>query len=201
MIAYLKGILADVEEENIVLEVNNIGYNVKVNGRTTGMLPAIGSEVKIYTYTSVREDAINLFGFLTKDDLAMFKLLITVSGIGPKGALAVLSVMDADGLRFAIISGDAKAIAKAPGVGAKTAERVIIDLKDKVSIEDTFVQKESLAYEASGQGTGEIIKEAAEALTALGYSASEAQSAIKKAGNKETVEETIKAALVALMKF
>lgn len=200
MIAYLKGILTDAEEENIVLEVNHIGYNVKVNGRTVGRLPAIGSEIKIYTYTSVREDAINLFGFMTKDDLAMFKLLITVSGIGPKGALAVLSVMDADELRFAIISGDAKAIAKAPGVGAKTAERVIIDLKDKVSIEDTFVQKESIAGSTVGQGAGEVLKEAAEALTALGYPSADALKAVKQVGNAENmeVEELLKQALKQL---
>lgn len=200
MIAYLRGRLADVEDENIVLEVNGIGYNVKVNGRTIEMLPVPGSEIKIYTYTSVREDAVNLFGFLTKDDLEMFKLLITVSGIGPKGALAVLSVMDADGLRFAIISGDAKAIAKAPGVGAKTAERVIIDLKDKVSIEDTFTEKESSLYEAGGQASGEVIKEAAEALTALGYASSDALKAVKQVENAEQmeVEELLKQALKKL---
>ena len=200
MIAYLRGKLADVAEENLVLEVNGIGYNVKVNGRTTGMLPRIGEEIKIYTYTAVREDAISLFGFLTKDDLEMFRLLITVSGIGPKGALAVLSVLDADGLRFAIVSGDAKAIAKAPGVGAKTAERVIIDLKDKVSIEDTFVQKEKKEWETQGQASGEVMKEAAEALTALGYPASEALRALKQVENAEQmeVEELLKQALKKL---
>lgn len=200
MIAYLRGKLADVAEENLVLEVNGIGYNVKVNGRTTGMLPRIGEEIKIYTYTAVREDAISLFGFLTKDDLEMFRLLITVSGIGPKGALAVLSVLDADGLRFAIVSGDAKAIAKAPGVGAKTAERVIIDLKDKVSIEDTFVQKEKKEWEMQGQASGEVMKEAAEALTALGYPASDALRAVKQVENAEQmeVEELLKQALKKL---
>lgn len=200
MIAYLKGILADATDENVVLEVNGIGYNVKVNARTTEMLPRIGEEVKIYTYTSVREDAVNLFGFLTKDDLEMFQLLITVSGIGPKGALAVLSVLDADGLRFAIISGDSKAIAKAPGVGAKTAERVIIDLKDKVSIEDSFVQKENREAQADGQAAGEIMKEAAEALTALGYAASDALRAVKQVENAEQmeVEELLKQALKKL---
>lgn len=199
MIAYLKGQLADIGEENIVVEVGGIGYNVKVNGRTIGMLPAAGNEIKIYTYMSVREDAVGLCGFLTKDDLEMFKLLITVSGIGPKGALAVLSVLDADGLRFAIISGDAKAISKAPGVGGKTAERVIIDLKDKVSIEDTFVAKESVAYE-SEQGAGAVVKEAVEALTALGYASTDALKAVKKVENAEQmeVEELLKQALKKL---
>ncbi len=200
MIAYLKGELNDVEEEAIVLEVNGIGYNVKVNERTIQMLPALGSEMKIYTYTAVREDAVNLFGFLTKEDLEMFRLLITVSGIGPKGALAVLSVLDADGLRLAILSGDAKAIAKAQGVGAKTAERVIIDLKDKVSIEDTFVSRESNEAVMQGTAAGAVLKEAAEALTALGYPASEALRAVKQVENAEQmeVEELLKQALKKL---
>jgi len=195
MIAYLKGRLADIGEESIVLEVNGIGYNVKVNGRTAAGLPQIGETVKIHTYTAVREDAINLFGFLTKDDLEMFRLLITVSGIGPKGALAVLSVLDADGLRFAILSGDAKAIAKAQGVGGKTAERVIIDLKDKVSVEDTFVHQEAVG-QAKGQ-TEEAVKEAVEALTALGYPASDALRVVKQVENAEhmEVEEILKQAL------
>lgn len=203
MIAYLKGKLADIAEENVVLEVNNIGYNVKITGRTLGMLPPVGEEIKIYTYTYVREDAIHLYGFLTRDDLSMFKLLITVNGIGPKGALAVLSVMDADELRFAIISGDAKAISKAPGIGGKTAERAILDLKDKVSIEDSFVNKESERYQEGMGGAGEaeaVIKEAAEALTALGYSASEALRAVKQVENAGdlSVEEVLKLALKKL---
>lgn len=203
MIAYLKGKLADIAEENVVLEVNNIGYNVKITGRTLGMLPPVGEEIKIYTYTYVREDAIHLYGFLTRDDMSMFKLLITVNGIGPKGALAVLSVMDADELRFAIISGDAKAISKAPGIGGKTAERAILDLKDKVSIEDSFVNKESERYQEGMGGAGEaeaVIKEAAEALTALGYSASEALRAVKQVENAGdlSVEEVLKLALKKL---
>ena len=138
MYAYLKGTLEEVTEDNIVVEVNGIGYNVKVSGTTVEMLPGMGNEVKIYTYTLVREDALLLYGFLTRDDLEIFKKLITVNGIGPKGGLAILSVMSADALRFAIMAGDAKAIAKAPGVGNKTAERVILDLRDKISLEDTL---------------------------------------------------------------
>lgn len=203
MIAYLKGKIADITEENVVLEVNNIGYNVKITGRTLGMLPSAGEEIKIYTYTYVREDAIHLYGFLTRDDLNMFKLLITVNGIGPKGALAVLSVMDADELRFAIISGDAKAISKAPGIGGKTAERAILDLKDKVSLEDSFMSKESEHYQEGMGGTGtadSVKKEAAEALTALGYAASDALRAVKQVENAEdlSVEEVLKLALKKL---
>ncbi|MFR7843583.1 MAG: Holliday junction branch migration protein RuvA [Gallintestinimicrobium sp.] len=119
MIAYLNGILAEIEEENIVIEVNGIGYNVRIPAGMAGRLPQIGEVVKLYTYTSVREDAIGLYGFLSRDDLNMYRQLITVSGIGPKGGLSVLSAMSADELRMAVISQDAKAIAKAPGVGTK----------------------------------------------------------------------------------
>ena len=155
MIAYLIGKLADVETDTIVIETGHIGYNVKVPSSVISQLPGIGEEIKIYTYTSVREDAISLFGFLTKDDLMMYKLLITVNGVGPKAGLAILSVMDADSIRLAVLSQDAKAISKAPGIGAKTAQRIILDLKDKVSMEDTLITQQSKA--AQGVGTRSII--------------------------------------------
>lgn len=184
MIAYMKGKIADISEDNLVLEVNGIGYNIRISSGTAGLLPGIGEEVKIYTYTYVREDAFLLYGFLTKDDLEIFRRLITVNGIGPKGGLAILSVMTADDLRFAILSGDSKAIAKAPGIGKKTAERVILDLRDKVSIEESFVNKEAgvqgSALLAEHEGTNAARNEAVEALTALGYSPSEALKAVKK---------------------
>ena len=186
MIAYIKGILADVKEDGIVVEAGSIGYNIQVAGNVLCNLPGIGSEVKIHTYTHVREDAFLLYGFLTKDDLEIFKKCITVSGIGPKGALAILSVMDADTLRFAIISGDAKAISKAPGVGARTAERLILELKDTVKIEDTLVGGEIAMGNMSGAageagangGINAMKKDAVEALVALGYSSTEALKAV-----------------------
>lgn len=201
MYAYLKGTLEEVTEDNIVVEVNGIGYNVKVSGTTVEMLPGMGNEVKIYTYTLVREDALLLYGFLTRDDLEIFKKLITVNGIGPKGGLAILSVMSADALRFAIMAGDAKAIAKAPGVGNKTAERVILDLRDKISMEDTLAGLGNPAEAAQGQGAqvldNVMKKEAIEALVALGYSASDATAAVKKVELTEdsTVELILKKAL------
>lgn len=204
MIAYIKGILADVREDGIVVEAGSIGYNIMVSGNVIGMLPGIGSEVKIHTYTHVREDAFLLYGFLTKDDLDIFKKCITVSGIGPKGALAILSVMDADSLRFAIISGDAKAIAKAPGVGARTAERLILELKDKVKIEDTLVGHEiamgnalDTAGGAATTGVNAMKKDAVEALVALGYSSTEALKAVNQIEDLEGMdsEAILKAAL------
>ena len=198
MYAYLKGTIEDITEDNLVIETGQIGYNVKVSARTVNALGGIGSFVKVYTYTLVREDVFSLYGFLTKDDLEIFKKLITVNGIGPKGGLAILSVMSADELRFAILAADAKAIAKAPGVGAKTAERVILDLKDKISIEDAISPKETVsALAVAGEDIGNKKNEAVEALTALGYSASDALRAVKQVEMTEdiSVEEILKAAL------
>lgn len=200
MYAYLKGTLEEIAEDAVVVEVGNIGYNVRVSATTAQGLSGIGSEVKIYTYTLVREDAFTLYGFLTKDDLEIFKKLITVNGIGPKGGLAILSVMNADALRFAIMAGDAKSIAKAPGVGNKTAERVILDLRDKISLEDTLrgLGEPVVTAGAAGGGADNVMKrEAIEALVALGYSASDATNAVKRVEVDEnsTVEGILKAAL------
>lgn len=216
MYAYLKGTIMEIEEDNIVLEVNGIGYNVRIPFSVAASLPGVGNDVKIYTYTCVREDAFFLYGFLTKDDLQTFKSLITVSGIGPKGALGVLSIMDADALRFAIMAGDAKAIAKAPGIGAKSAERIIIDLKDKVSIftEDAMLKgaaavtskkaskkKGDSEEEAFVQADIEARNDAIEALVALGYSASDALRAIKSLGDLKGMdsEAILKAALKVII--
>ena len=199
MYAYLKGTLEQIEEDRIVVEVAGIGYNVHVSATTIQSLPSIGEPVVVYTYTLVREDAFLLYGFLTRSDLEIFRKLITVGGIGPKGGLAILSLMDADTLRFAIISGDAKAIAKAPGIGNKTAERVILDLKDKISIEDTLRGESAVPALAGGMDASEKGKkqEAIEALTALGYSASEAAAAVRKVKTDDdtTVEAILKDAL------
>ena len=198
MYAYLKGTIEEIAEDNLVLEVNQIGYNVRISARTANALGNIGSFAKLYTYTLVREDAFSLYGFSTRDDLEIFKKLITVNGIGPKGGLAILSVMSADELRFAIAAGDAKAISKAPGVGARTAERVILDLRDKISLGDTLAPKgsgvtASLPDKEIGNGKNEAI----EALTALGYSATDALRAVKQVDTteKDSVEDILKAAL------
>lgn len=198
MIAFVKGRIDDISEENVVLDVGGIGYNIKISTGTAASLPGIGEEIKLYTYTCVREDMFSLFGFLTRDELEIFKKLITVNGIGPKGGLAILSAMSADDLRFAIISGDAASISKAPGIGKKTAERVILDLKDKISIEDTLVQKEIYQYsDSNGRGDQHAKNEAVEALTALGYSATDALHAVKAVQIEDDmdVETVLKLAL------
>ena len=201
MYAYLKGTVVEMEEDNLVVEVNGIGYNVKMPSINAGLLPPKGSEIKVYTYTSVREDAIWLYGFLTKDELYLFKQLITVNGIGPKGAQSVLSAMPADELRFAIYAGDAGKIAKAPGIGAKTAQRIILDLKGKISIEDTLGQTIVSEDELhAGDVYYDSRKEAVEALTALGYSRADAVKAVSAVTiEKETdVEQILKLALKQL---
>ncbi len=196
MIGFVKGRIDEITEDNVVVDIGGIGCNVKISGETAAQLSGINEEVKLYTYTCVREDSFQLYGFLTRDDLEIFKKLITVNGIGPKGGLAILSVMSANNLRFAIISGDAAAIAKAPGIGKKTAERVILDLKDKVSIEDTFVSgKMTQSNEKTADNQAK--KEAVEALTALGYSASDALRAVNMVSFEEgmSVETILKLAL------
>ena len=198
MYAYIKGILAEITEDAIIVENQGIGYEIAVPGQVFDYLPSVGEEVKIYTYHYVREDAILLYGFLTKEDVRIFKMLIGVSGIGPKGALSILSVLSTDDLRFAILGDDAKAIAKAPGVGAKTAQRVIIELKDKLSLEDAFEQKlANQAQKAELNPAVGVKNEAILALTSLGYSQSEALKVLQgiEISPDEQVEDVLKMAL------
>ena len=198
MYAYIKGILAEITEDAIIVENQGIGYEIAVPGQVFDYLPSVGEEVKIYTYHYVREDAILLYGFLTKEDVRIFKMLIGVSGIGPKGALSILSVLSTDDLRFAILGDDAKAIAKAPGVGAKTAQRVIIELKDKLSFEDAFEQKlANQAQKAELNPAVGVKNEAILALTSLGYSQSEALKVLQgiEISPDDQVEDVLKMAL------
>lgn len=201
MIAYVKGELVACTVDSIVVDNQGIGYRILVPGSVVEQLPAMGSEVKIYTYMNVREDAMQLFGFLVPDELEMFKLLITVNGIGPKGALSILTVMNADAVRFAILSDDAKAIAKAPGIGAKTASKAILELKDKCNLEDILEQQTVDTPVPSGSNDQAIITDAVQALVALGYSNSEALKAVKKVELSEdmTVEDVLKASLKNFM--
>jgi Holliday junction DNA helicase RuvA len=190
MYAYIKGEIVDISDDNLVLECNNIGYNIRIPYSVAQRLPGIGASVKIYTYTSVREDAFNLFGFLSKDDLEVYKMLIAVNGIGPKGALSILSAMSADDLRFAIISGDSKAISKAQGVGNKSAERIILELKDKIKMfgADALDDGALSGGNAPGDTGSQARNEAIEALTALGYSPSDALKAVKMADITEDMD-------------
>lgn len=203
MYAYIKGELAEINTDHIVVEAGGIGYQVFISLQTFDYLPSVGEDLKIYTYLYLREDAMILYGFLIKDDLELFKLLISVSGIGPKGGLAILSTLEADDLRFAILSGDAKAISKAPGVGGKTAQRVILELKDKLSLEDAFEAKTEHVQKNAAAAGGSVKNDAVMALTALGYSSTESLKAVSAVEITEDmdVEEVLKAALKHLSLF
>ncbi len=199
MIAYVKGTVEDISEDNAIIDVGGIGYNVRISADTAARLPGIGENAKLYTYTSVREDAVQLYGFLSKNDLDIFRQCIMVSGIGPKGALSILSVLNADALRFAIITGDAKAISKAPGVGTKTAERLILELKGKVSVQDTMIGREIQGAGAASPGMADTPQkqEAVEALVSLGYGNAEALKAVNAIQGIENMDSgaVLKAAL------
>ena len=202
MIAYIKGELSEVTEETIVVESSGIGYEIIVPFSVMNQLPSSGNQVKIYTYMYVREDAMKLYGFLRKDDLHVFKLLITVNGIGPKGALGILSMITPDDLRFAVLSDDVKTISKAPGIGLKTAKKLIIELKDKLKLEEAFETKLSHTEETmAGVNIENIRTEAVMALVALGYSNVDALKAVRQVKLTETmtVEELLKKSLKFIM--
>lgn len=179
MLAYIKGTLAAVTEDGIIIENNGIGYDIKTPD-LSGELPAVGGQYTVYTYLYVREDMICLYGFSTRQQLRTFKLLITVSGIGPKVAMGILSALTVDQLNFAILSDDSKTIAKAPGIGPKGAKKLILELKDKLDLEEAFdsfgFDTESAAGEAP---TDDVMSLTAQGLVSLGYSNSEALRAIK----------------------
>lgn len=200
MIAYLKGEVVEIEEEKLILECGNIGYNISMPASALDGTLRPGQEVKIHTHLHVREDAMQLYGFLTRDDLKMFRMLLGVSGIGPKAALGILSGLSADELRFAVLSDDVKTISRAPGVGKKTAQKMILELKDKLDLQEAFDTKTMHVQEAFQTETGDLVdakKEAVQALTALGYSGSEALRAVKQVDvtSHMNVEEILKLAL------
>ena len=199
MISYIKGTLAQITEDCAVVETGGLGFSVFVSSFTAQAMPSVGSEVKLHTFLYVKEDILALYGFLHKDELELFLMLLKVSGIGPKGALSVLSGMPAGDLRIAIISQDAKGIArKSSGIGLKTAQKLILELKDKIDY-TPFGQDES-AQETLPLMPSGAKSEALMALTALGYSNAQAQKAVnsvKDADNMD-VEDILKNALKAL---
>lgn len=200
MITFVRGELVAYEDDKVIVDVGGIGYGIYMSQQSMGMLPQTGNEVKIHTYMNVKEDAMQLFGFLTRDDLQVFKLLIGVSGIGPKGGLSILSQLTPDELRFAVMSGDAKAISAAPGIGKKTAEKLIIELKDKLSIEDVLTRAADTDAGSGQSSTNEIQSEAVQALVALGYSSSESLKAVKQVDlENASVEDVLKEALKHMM--
>ena len=200
MISYIRGELAEVQEQKAIVEAGGIGYGIYMSQQTLSMLPAVGEEVKIHTYLNVREDAMQLYGFLTGEDLQVFRLLIGVSGIGPKGGLGILSALGPDDLRFAVASNDVKAIQAAPGIGKKTAEKLILELKDKLKLEDALENAANAVQNTADTSAGmanEMTGEAVQALVALGYGNTEALKAVRQVEITEemSVEDVLRQSL------
>ena len=202
MLSYIIGEVAEISADTVVVENNGIGFNIKTSAMTIDSLPPEGDMVRIYTYLHVREDAMQIFGFLSKDELEVFKLLLNVNGIGPKGALVILSAISTDDLRFAVLSDDVNLIKSCPGVGAKTAQKLIIELKDKLRLEDAFEMavNNNNKKNTVQDNTVIVMNEAVEALVSLGYSSKDAIAAVKKVENiqNKNSEQILKEALKGL---
>lgn len=201
MLSYIIGEVAEILQDTVVIENNGMGYNVKTSAMTIDNMPPAGELVKVYTYLHVREDAIQIFGFLSKDELEVFKLLLNVNGIGPKGALGILSAISTDDLRFAVLSEDVNLIKSCPGVGAKTAQRLIIELKDKLRLEDAFeMAVNNNVKKAVCDNSVIVMNEAVEALVSLGYGSKDAINAVKKVEDiqNKSSEQILKEALKTL---
>ena len=199
MIAFVRGTVEERDETSVVLDNNGIGYRILVPSSVSDRLSA-HEEVRLYTYLAVREDAMTLYGFLTHDDRLVFTQLLGVSGIGPKGALSVLSAISANDLRFAVLSDDLKTLGKIPGIGKKTAQKLILELKDKFDLRDALEDhtEEGLPFTAASEGERTAEAEAIEALTALGYPGTQAMKAVRAVtakGQEMSVEAILKAAL------
>ena len=198
MIAYVKGELVTKYEDTVVIDIGNVGVNVRVSERVMMDLPAYGTNVMLFTYTYVKEDTFSLFGFSSQEELELFKKILQVNGIGPKGALAILSLLPVAELKIAIATGDSKTISKASGIGAKTAQRLILDLKDKIDLEETIYEMSgaSSAGGTAGKLTAEK-QDAIAALVALGYSQAESTKAVTQISDEEAsdADAILKAAL------
>lgn len=188
MISYITGSLEYISDNSIVVECGGIGYSMMISGQFMNRLPAIHSEIKVFTYMYVREDEISLYGFYDKDELEVFKVLLGVNGVGPKAALSLLSALTVNELRLAVVSEDVKSITRANGIGAKGASRIILELKDKLRMEDMI----DAAYEDAingGADDSDIKANVIAALTALGYSGVEAGRAVARVDGWQNMEE------------
>jgi Holliday junction DNA helicase RuvA len=197
LIATLEGVLAQRASDSVIVDVHGVGYLVTVGSRTLAELPRAGERVRLYTYTYVREDALGLFGFLGQEELTFFKLLLSVKGIGPKAALAILSRAELRVLKRAVLQEDAALLATVPGIGPKTAARVVLELKGK--LKDELYGEEARVPAASG---GDAVAKALEVLTGLGYTPAEAKEAVRQAtagnGGSHSVEQLVTVALKGL---
>lgn len=197
MIYNIRGKLTYIDPQFAVIECGGVGFKCFTSLNTAGNVGKLGDEVNLFTHLSVREDAMDLYGFSTQTELDYFKLLITVSGVGPKAAIAVLSELSPDRLAVAIAAGDAKAITRANGVGKKTAERIVLELKDKM-VNASTGEVSAAAASAVSAGETSASAEAVEALVALGYSQSDAAVVVGQMDKSLTVDEMIRLGLKQL---
>lgn len=200
MYEYIKGQFIGINKDYVIVENNKIGYKIFTSGATMSEMPKTGEEIMLYLEQIVREDFIGLYGFIAKEELEMFKLLIGINGVGSKAALSLLSISRVNNLKYAIITEDEKHICRAPGIGKKTAGRIILELKDKLKKEDMIIEKQEDGSIDTAINTCNInLSEALGALLALGYTEREAESAIKKANKEDSLENIIKSCLKILM--
>jgi holliday junction DNA helicase RuvA len=196
LIATLEGVLAQRGSDSVIVDVHGVGYLITVGSRTLTELPRAGERVRLYTYTYVREDALGLFGFLSQEELAFFKLLLSVKGIGPKAGLGILSRAELRVLKRAVLQDDAALLATVPGIGPKTAARVVLELKGK--LKDELYGEEARVP----AGSGDAVAKALEVLTGLGYTPAEAKEAVRQAtvgnGGSHSVEQLVTVALKGL---
>jgi len=200
MFHYINGVTAELLPNLAVIDCGGIGFEVNTSAYTLSQLKA-GEKAKLFTYVHIREDAFEIYGFSTKSEKRCFEMLLGVSGVGPKAALSILSVNTPEGLMMNILSENEKAITAAPGVGKKIAQRVILELKDKMAKETDSVSFSGQTFAAPASGNGSKTGDAASALAVLGYSPAEIQAVLKKVDTESlTLEEIIKAALKQMMK-
>ena len=198
---YIKGKYMGINKDYVIIENNNIGYKIFTSGATMAEMPAINEEVMLYLEQIVREDFIGLYGFKDREELDMFKLLLSISGVGAKAALSLLSISRINNLKYAIMMEDDKHLCRAPGIGKKTAGRIILELKDKIKKDDimTGVDIQEGFEDIAPSINVNTVNEALGALLALGYSEKEAETALKQVDKTESVEDIIKDCLKVLM--
>ncbi len=201
MYEYIRGQFQGISKDYVVIELNNIGYKIFTSGNTMSNMPKVGDEVLLYLEQIVREDFIGLYGFTIREELEMFKLLLSINGVGAKAALSLLSISTVNNLKYAIMMGDEKHITRAPGIGKKTAQRIILELKDKLK-PDELTSEEGQLIEGINDNSDYSfnINETLSALMALGYTEKEAQKALEKVDKTLSIENMIKESLKLLMR-
>lgn len=199
MFAYIKGTLEEKGKNYVIIDCNDIGYKIFMSNIAINEIGELGTRVKVHTYYYVREDNISLYGFVTKEELKMFELLLSVSGIGAKSAISMLSNITPSSFAFAVISNDVDKLKKIPGIGAKSAQRIILELQDKLKSEQKEFSEENPQIESLPVSEDDSVKEAKAALQILGYTKKEIDNAFSKIANTEvSVEELIKKGLSIL---